>query len=77
MLEIALAQVQDLALGLVELHKVGMGPPLKPVQVPLDSFPSLNSQQKLTGYVKVRFRTRKMKSAILKISEKVTFHEEE
>ena len=30
----ALTQVQDLALGLVELHEVGMGPPLKPVQVP-------------------------------------------
>ena len=36
LLGIALTQVQDLALGLVELHEVGMGSPLKPVQVPLD-----------------------------------------
>jgi len=36
-LGIALTQVQDLALGLVELHEVGMDPHLKPVQVPLDS----------------------------------------
>ena len=33
--------VQDLALGLVELHEVRMGPPLKPVKVPLDGIPSL------------------------------------
>ncbi|PKU44166.1 hypothetical protein llap_5535 [Limosa lapponica baueri] len=40
-LEIALIQVQDLAFGLVELHEVCMGPPLKPATVPLDGFPSL------------------------------------
>jgi len=40
-LGIALTQVQDLLLGLVELHDVGMGPPLKPVQVLLDGIPSL------------------------------------
>jgi len=40
-LEIPLTQVQDLALGFVELHVVGTGPPLKPVQVPLDGIPSL------------------------------------
>ena len=34
-------RVQDLALGLVELHKVGMGPPRQPAQFPLDSIPSL------------------------------------
>jgi len=33
--------VQDLALGLVELHVVHAGPPLQPVQVPLDGIPSL------------------------------------
>ncbi|KAK4808830.1 hypothetical protein QYF61_001338 [Mycteria americana] len=33
--------VQDLALGLVELHEVRTGPPLKPVKVPLDGMPSL------------------------------------
>jgi len=38
---IALTQVQDLALCLVALHELGMGPPLKPVQVPLDDIPSL------------------------------------
>ena len=36
-LEVAPNQMQDLALGLVELHEVGMGPCLEPVQVPLDS----------------------------------------
>jgi len=35
-LGIALSHVQDLALGLVELHDVHKGPPLKPVKVPLD-----------------------------------------
>ena len=30
-----------LALGLIELHEVRMGSPLKPVRVPLDSSPSL------------------------------------
>ncbi|KAK4828346.1 hypothetical protein QYF61_026007 [Mycteria americana] len=40
-LQIALAQVQDLALGLTELHEVHMGPLLKPVKVPLDGIPSL------------------------------------
>ncbi|PKU45367.1 hypothetical protein llap_4311 [Limosa lapponica baueri] len=38
---IALTQVQDLALGLVELSEVLLGPPLKPVQDPLGSFSSL------------------------------------
>ncbi|KAK4830572.1 hypothetical protein QYF61_011750 [Mycteria americana] len=33
--------VPDLALGPVELHEVHMGPPLKPVKVPLDGIPSL------------------------------------
>ncbi|KAK4821259.1 hypothetical protein QYF61_017137 [Mycteria americana] len=40
-LGIAPTHVQDLALGLVELHEVHMGPPLKPVKVPLDGIPSL------------------------------------
>ncbi|KAK4825708.1 hypothetical protein QYF61_002067 [Mycteria americana] len=40
-LGIALTHVQDLALGLVELHEVCTGPPLKPVKVSLDSIPSL------------------------------------
>jgi len=38
---IALTQVQNLALGLVELHKAGLGPPLKPAQVPLVGISSL------------------------------------
>ncbi|PKU47710.1 hypothetical protein llap_1990 [Limosa lapponica baueri] len=38
---IAMTRVQDLALGLVELHEVRTGPPLTPVQVPLDGIPSL------------------------------------
>ena len=38
---VALTQVQDLALGLAELHEVHMGPLLKLVQVPLDGIPSL------------------------------------
>jgi len=39
-LRIVPTQMQDLALGLA-LHEVGIDPPLKPVQVPLDSIPSL------------------------------------
>ncbi|KAK4828658.1 hypothetical protein QYF61_000376 [Mycteria americana] len=38
---IAPTRVQDLALGLVELHEVHTGPLLELVQVPLDSIPSL------------------------------------
>jgi len=38
---VALAQVQDLALSLVELHEVHMASLLKLVQVPLDGIPSL------------------------------------
>jgi len=30
---------QDLPLGLVELHEVPAGPPLKPVKIPLDGIP--------------------------------------
>ena len=33
--------MRDLALGFVELHEVGMGLPLKPVQVLPDGIPSL------------------------------------
>jgi len=40
--------VQGLALGLVELHEVYMGPPFKPVKVPLDSIPSLQSVDRTT-----------------------------
>lgn len=36
MFVIALTQVQDLPFFIVEFHEVGTGPPLKPVQVPLD-----------------------------------------
>jgi len=36
MVGVALSQVQDLALGLVEPHEVHTGPPLQLVQVPLD-----------------------------------------
>jgi len=40
-LGIALTQVQDPGLGLVELHEVRTGSPLKPVKVPLDGITSL------------------------------------
>jgi len=40
MLRVALTQLQDLALGLVELHVVHTGPLLELVQVPLDGIPS-------------------------------------
>ncbi|KAK4808976.1 hypothetical protein QYF61_015210 [Mycteria americana] len=40
-LGIALTQVQDLALRIVEVHEVCMGPLLKPVKVALDGIPSL------------------------------------
>ncbi|KAK4823855.1 LOW QUALITY PROTEIN: hypothetical protein QYF61_007503 [Mycteria americana] len=38
---VAVAQVQDLALGLVEPHTIGFGPSIQPVQVPLQSLPPL------------------------------------
>ncbi|TRZ19249.1 hypothetical protein HGM15179_007850 [Zosterops borbonicus] len=48
MLVIALTQVQDLALGLVEFHKVCTVPPVKPVKVPLDDIPSLQCVNGIT-----------------------------
>ncbi|KAK4831626.1 hypothetical protein QYF61_018566 [Mycteria americana] len=38
---VAVAQVQDLALGLVKLHTIDLGPSIQPVQVPLQSLPTL------------------------------------
>ncbi|KAK4821927.1 hypothetical protein QYF61_004930 [Mycteria americana] len=38
---VAVAQVQDLALGPVEPHRIGLGPSIQPVQVPLQSLPTL------------------------------------
>ncbi|KAK4816773.1 hypothetical protein QYF61_022771 [Mycteria americana] len=38
---VAVAQVQDLALGLVEPHTTDLGPSIQPVQVPLQSLPTL------------------------------------
>ena len=43
-LVIALTQVQDLPLGLFELHEFHMGPLLKPVKVPLDNVLSQEDQ---------------------------------
>ncbi|KAK4806883.1 hypothetical protein QYF61_012604, partial [Mycteria americana] len=38
---VVVAQVQDLALGLVEPHAIGPSPSIQPVQVPLQSLPTL------------------------------------
>ncbi|KAK4817239.1 hypothetical protein QYF61_005261 [Mycteria americana] len=38
---VAVAQVQDLAFGLVEPHTTDLGPSIQPVQVPLQSLPTL------------------------------------
>ncbi|KAK4811044.1 hypothetical protein QYF61_015748 [Mycteria americana] len=38
---VAVAQVQDLALGLVKPHTINLGPSIQPVQVPLQSLPTL------------------------------------
>ncbi|KAK4820888.1 hypothetical protein QYF61_007935 [Mycteria americana] len=38
---VVVAQVQDLALNLVEPHTIGLGPSIQPVQVPLQSLPPL------------------------------------
>ncbi|KAK4829089.1 hypothetical protein QYF61_002040 [Mycteria americana] len=38
---VVVAQVQDPALGLVEPHTIGLGPSIQPVQVPLQSLPTL------------------------------------
>ena len=43
MLGIASTHVQVLVLGLVELHEVCKGPPLKPAKVPLGGIPSLQN----------------------------------
>ena len=45
---VALTQVQDLALGLVEPHEVHVGPLLEFVQVPLDGIPSLRRVNRAT-----------------------------
>jgi len=50
-LGIALTQVQDLALGLVEPREVHTGPPLKLVRVPLDGFLSLQHVDHTTQLV--------------------------
>jgi len=34
-------KVQDLALGLVETHKIGLDPSIQPVQIPLLRLPTL------------------------------------
>ncbi|KAK4817241.1 hypothetical protein QYF61_005263 [Mycteria americana] len=47
-LGIAPTHVQDLACGLVEVHEVCAGPPLKPVKVPLDGIPSLQRVNRTT-----------------------------
>ncbi|KAK4821425.1 hypothetical protein QYF61_019703 [Mycteria americana] len=38
---VAVAQVQDLALGLVKPHTIDLGPLIQPVQIPLQSLPTL------------------------------------
>ncbi|KAK4823418.1 hypothetical protein QYF61_001873 [Mycteria americana] len=38
---VAVTQVQDLVLSLVEPHTIGLGPSIQPVQVPLQSLPTL------------------------------------
>ncbi|KAK4832598.1 hypothetical protein QYF61_024389 [Mycteria americana] len=38
---VAVAQVQDLALGLIEPHTIDLSPSIQPVQVPLQSLPTL------------------------------------
>jgi len=34
-------EVQEPALGLVETHTIGLGPSIQPVQIPLQSLPTL------------------------------------
>ncbi|PKU36878.1 hypothetical protein llap_12818 [Limosa lapponica baueri] len=45
-----MSQVQDPALGLVELHKVCVGPCLKPVLAPLDGISSLQCVSRTTQF---------------------------
>ncbi|TRZ10445.1 hypothetical protein HGM15179_016662 [Zosterops borbonicus] len=47
-LGIALIQMQNLILGLAELHEIDTDPPLKPDKVPLDDIESLTTTPKLT-----------------------------
>ncbi|KAJ7401712.1 integral membrane protein dgcr2 idd [Pitangus sulphuratus] len=39
---VVVTQVQGSAFGLVELHNVGLGPSIQPVQIPLQSLPTLH-----------------------------------
>jgi len=41
-------KVQDLALGLVETHTAGLSPSIQPVQMPLQSLPTLHQINILT-----------------------------
>lgn len=45
---LALTELQDLVLGLVRHHEVCTGPPRRPLQVPLDAFPSLRCADRST-----------------------------
>lgn len=49
-------QVLDLVPDLVELNEVCLGPPLKPVKVPLDSIPSLQWKELCTTELGVLLR---------------------
>jgi len=49
-LGIAPTHVKGLALGLVEFHEVLTGPPLTPVNVPLDGIPSLQHVNHTTDF---------------------------
>lgn len=49
-------QVLDLALDIVELHEVCLGPPLKPAKVPLDRIPLLQWKELCTTELGVLLR---------------------
>lgn len=49
-LEVALTQVQDLALDLVELRSICSGSLLKPVKVPMDGISSLKHTKGITWF---------------------------
>ncbi|PKU41506.1 hypothetical protein llap_8184 [Limosa lapponica baueri] len=67
---IAMSLVQDLALGLVELHAVCTGPPLKPVQVPLDVIPSLQRVNRATQLGVISKLTEGALNATIHVSNK-------
>ncbi|KAK4821246.1 hypothetical protein QYF61_016545 [Mycteria americana] len=67
---VAVAQVQDLALGLVEPHTIDLGPSIQPVQIPLQSLPTLKHINTPTQLGVIRKLTEGALDAFIQIIDK-------